>query len=169
MTSESCQKKRSNIRRRITFNVSGTTFETWSETVERFPTTLLGNHNKLWQFYCADSEQYHFNRNRFAFEAILYFYQSIGKLIRPPELTLEEFENECVDYELPDRYINMMRENEGVFSSEPDTEPLLQPSNIREKLWFIVDRPETSSASFCYGIVSLSVLILWCIFCCALY
>ena len=151
---------------RITFNVSGTAFETWSETVERFPTTLLGNHNKLSQFYCAESEQYYFNRNRFAFESILYFYQSVGKLIRPPELTLEEFENECVYYELPDKYINIMKENEGVFTPEPDTEPLLQPSNIREKLWFIVDRPETSTTSFCYGIVSLSVLISWCIFCC---
>ena len=163
-TNKSCSMTKPRIR--ITFNVSGTTFETWSETVERFPTTLLGNHNKLSQFYCAESEQYYFNRNRFAFESILYFYQSVGKLIRPPELTLEEFENECVYYELPDKYINIMKENEGVFTPEPDTEPLLQPSNIREKLWFIVDHPETSTTSFCYGIVSLSVLISWCIFCC---
>eukprot|EP00112_Aurelia_sp_Birch-Aquarium-sp1_P016135 Seg3632.2 transcript_id=Seg3632.2/GoldUCD/mRNA.D3Y31 product="Potassium voltage-gated channel subfamily A member 2" protein_id=Seg3632.2/GoldUCD/D3Y31 len=167
MTDESCPKKKPNIRRRITFNVRGTTFETWSETVERFPTTLLGNHNKLWQFYCTESQQYYFNRNRSAFEAILYFYQSSGKLIRPMELTLEEFEIECVYYELPDRYINMMKENEGVFTPEPDIEPLLQPSNIREKLWFIVDRPETSTVSFCYGVLSLSVLISWCGFCCA--
>ena len=163
---EHTEREQGRFRRRITFNVSGTTFETWADTVERFPTTMLGNPNQLWQHLCMETQRYYFDRNRFAFEAILFFYQSYGKLIRPPELTVEEFENECIYYGIPEKYINSMKQNEGVPEKGKEV-PVAQPCTFREKLWLILDQPESSTKSFAYGIVSVSILTLWCAFCCA--
>ena len=161
-TSENTQ-----LRRRITFNVSGTTFETWEETVQRFPDTILGDPSKLWQFFCIETNSYFFDRSRIAFEAILFFHQSSGKLIKPPELSVEEFENECNYFEIPQQYIEAMKQNEGVFIQPVMNVQRMIPNGIMERLWFLLDQPEASKASFIYGLVSLTILAMWCAFCCA--
>ena len=161
-TSDSVQ-----LRRRIVFNVSGTTFETWEETVRRFPDTILGDPNKLWQHFSIESNSYFFDRSRIAFEAILFFYQSPGKLIKPPELSVAEFENECNYFEIPRRYIEAMKENEGVLLQPVVNAQDMASSSITARLWFLLDQPESSRASFIYGSVSLGILALWCAFCCA--
>lgn len=155
------------IRHRMIFNVSGTMFETWDETVQRFPNTMLGDPSKLWQYFCTDADQYFFNRSRIAFESILYFYQSSGKLIRPPELSVEEFESECHFFEIPQKYIKAMKENEGFFAQPAVKFQNTAGNSITEKLWLFLDQPETSRASFIYGTVSFTFLVLWCGFCCA--
>lgn len=152
---------------RIVFNVSGTTFETWDKTVQRFPDTMLGDSSKLWRHFCTEAGHYFFDRSRIAFESILYFYQSSGKLIRPPELTLEEFEVECQFFEIPKNYIEAMKRNEGYFAQPTAKSQIIEAHSITEKLWFFLDQPETSKASFIYGLTSFGVLVLWCAFCCA--
>ena len=154
-------------RRRIIFNVSGTTFETWDDTVQRFPGTRLADPNKLWQHLCLETNNYFFDRSRIAFEAILYFYQSSGKLIKPREISVEEFERECNYFEIPQKYIKAMRESEGLFTQPVITSQEMVGNNITEKLWYVLDQPETSRASFIYGSVSFSILTMWCAFCCA--
>ena len=167
MNSVESSSENSQSRRRIVFNVSGTTFETWEETVGRFPGTLLGDKDKLWQYLCLEGEHYFFDRNRIAFEAILFFYQSSGKLIKPPELSLREFENECNFFEIPQKYIEAMRESQGVFIQPSVSVRQMMPHSMTERLWFLLDQPETSKASFIYGLLSLSILAMWCAFCCA--
>ena len=161
-TSDSAQ-----LRRRIVFNVSGTTFETWEETVRRFPDTILGDPNKLCQHFSIESNSYFFDRSRIAFEAILFFYQSPGKLIKPPELSVAEFENECNYFQIPQRYIEAMKENEGVLIQPVVNAQDMASSSVTARLWFLLDQPESSRASFIYGSVSLGILALWCAFCCA--
>ena len=155
------------LRRRIIFNVSGTAFETWEETVQRFPATILGDPSKLWQYFCIETNSYFFDRSRIAFEAILFFHQSSGKLIKPPELSVEEFEDECNFFGIPQQYIEGMKQNEGIFIQTSMNVQHVISNSITERLWFFLDQPETSKASFIYGLVSLSILAMWCAFCCA--
>ena len=65
---------------RVTINISGEIFETFLETLERYPTTVLGSKRKRLPFFCHRTSQYFFQRNRGCFDSILFFYQSKGEL-----------------------------------------------------------------------------------------
>lgn len=151
----------SSPRRRLILNVSGTMFETWSDTLERFPTTLLGNENKLCLYFCPEMQEYFFNRNRLAFEAILFFYQSSGKLIKPQNISMEVFENECAFYELPDWVIDNMKQKEGIIYRDYDVTPHQYPDDLRGKLWQCFDNPQSSNRAFACNAVSAAVLAVW--------
>jgi len=69
------------FRSRVQLNISGTPYETYLETLQRFPSTLLGDMTKRRSYLCGD--EYYFNRNRTVFDSILFFYQSYGRLMRP--------------------------------------------------------------------------------------
>eukprot|EP00794_Sanderia_malayensis_P011751 gene11751-12971_t len=149
-------------RSRITFNVSGTKFETWSDTIERFPSTLLGNRERLEAHYCATTHEYFFDRNRFAFESVLYFFQSNGRLIRPPEVSLEVFATECNYYAIPIDCIERLRVKEGQLLHSKDLDvPLSQPVNIREWIWYMTERPDLSQHAFAYNVCSLGAIVVW--------
>ncbi|KXJ25165.1 Potassium voltage-gated channel subfamily A member 1 [Exaiptasia diaphana] len=93
---------------RIVINVSGQIFETREETLARFPNSLLGSHGKRHNYYIPEFNEYFFNRNRTAFEAILYYYQSHGKLRRPNEVPIKVFKQEIEFFELGDDILHAM-------------------------------------------------------------
>ena len=64
-----------NNKNRITINVSGLRFETMVTTLCNFPNTLLGDKLQRTEFYDSKKDEYFFDRNRPAFDAILYYYQ----------------------------------------------------------------------------------------------
>ena len=99
---------------RLAFNISGEIFETTEGTLRRFPDTLLGQLRKRTPYYCDETKQYFFNRSRRCFESILFFYQSNGRLTCPAGMSLEMFEEECDFFEIPDKFINEMKENSGI-------------------------------------------------------
>ena len=142
-------------------NISGEIFETYVETLERFPTTLLGDKQKRCKYLCAHPQQYFFERNRRCFEAILYFYQSYGTLNCPIGMSIEQFADECRFFKLPEKFINHMRLKEGIFP------PLLKPkesknvptNSLRSRLRDLVEDPATSSAAWSFGMISL--VIIW--------
>jgi hypothetical protein len=68
---------------RVVINVSGLKFETQLQTLNNFPRTLLGNPNRRVRFFDPLRNEYFFDRNRPSFDAILYYYQSNGRLRRP--------------------------------------------------------------------------------------
>lgn len=74
---------------RIVINVSGLRYETRRGTLERFPRTLLGDERRRQRFYDQSRDEYFFDRNRLSFDAVLYYYQSGGKLRRPINVPLE--------------------------------------------------------------------------------
>ena len=66
-------------RRKVVFNVSGEIYETFEETLSRYPETLLGNRKKRSVYYCSSSGLDYFDRSRLFFDAILTYYQLDGR------------------------------------------------------------------------------------------
>jgi len=73
---------------RVIINVSGLRVETRLVTLERFPDTLLGDSCRRDHYFDALRNEYFFDRNRASFDAILYYYQSAGRLRRPTNVPL---------------------------------------------------------------------------------
>jgi len=92
---------------RITINISGLRFETQRSTVERFSGTLLGDPHKRDYYYDPIRNEYFFDRNRPSFDAILYYYQSGGRLRRPVNVPMDVFTEEARFYELDDDTIEL--------------------------------------------------------------
>ena len=80
--------------RRIKINVRGETFETYEHTLARFPGTLLGSRLQRKRYFNNASREYYFDRDRAAFDAILFYYQSAGILSRPETVPYDQFFNE---------------------------------------------------------------------------
>ena len=95
---------------RVTINVSGLRFETKKSTLERFSSTLLGDKNKRNMYYDAMKNEYFFDRNRPSFDAILYFYQSGGRLRRPVNVPTDVFTEEIKFYQFEEPVIQQYLE-----------------------------------------------------------
>uniref|UniRef100_H3C1T2 Potassium channel tetramerisation-type BTB domain-containing protein n=1 Tax=Tetraodon nigroviridis TaxID=99883 RepID=H3C1T2_TETNG len=67
----------------IALNVSGTKFQTWRDTLERCPDTLLGS-SERGVFYREATHDYFFDRDPDIFRHILNFYRT-GKLHYPQQ------------------------------------------------------------------------------------
>ena len=76
---------------RLIINIRGTIFETFETTLMKYPNTLLGCPHKRAPYYDSRKKQYCFNRDKETFDAILYYYQSSGKLIRPEGVNEDTF------------------------------------------------------------------------------
>jgi len=144
---------------RVTINVSGHIFETRKKTLDRFPETLLGNQYKMLSYYCGKSQNYFLNRNRSAFEAILYFYQSDGDLRLPPGLKIEIFIQECKFYGIPKVYIDSMRLKAGVLSQrierdKKEAKPAVKYKTICGKAWNFLENPDSSKLARIFAIFS---------------
>ncbi|CAG7828629.1 unnamed protein product [Allacma fusca] len=63
---------------KLLINVSGRKFETWRNTLEKYPDTLLGSSEREF-FYDEDSKEYFFDRDPDIFRHILNYYRT-GKL-----------------------------------------------------------------------------------------
>ncbi|XP_023673548.1 A-type voltage-gated potassium channel KCND2-like isoform X2 [Paramormyrops kingsleyae] len=88
----------------IILNVSGTRFQTWRNTLERFPNTLLGCTERDF-FFHEETNEYFFDRDPELFRHILNFYRT-GKLHYP--------RHECVSaYDEELAFFGIMQENMG--------------------------------------------------------
>jgi len=85
---------------KIIINISGLRFETRASTLERYPETLLGNQQRRARFFDYMNNEYFFERHRSSFEAVLYFYQSGGRLTRPENISAEIFLEEIKFFDL---------------------------------------------------------------------
>lgn len=86
--------------KKITINIRGTTYETFESTLAKYPDTLLGCSQKRDEYYDQETRQFCFNRDRQAFNAILFYYQSSGKLIRPNDVKEETFLDDLKFFEI---------------------------------------------------------------------
>ena len=66
---------------KVVINISGTKFETWRNTLEKYPDTLLGSNEREF-FYDEDSKEYFFDRDPDIFRHILNYYRT-GKQQSP--------------------------------------------------------------------------------------
>ena len=84
-------------------------FETQLRTLNQFPDTLLGDPPRRIRYFDPLRNEYFFDRNRPSFDAILYYYQSGGRLRRPVNVPLDVFSEEIKFYELGELATNKFR------------------------------------------------------------
>lgn len=146
---------------RVALNVSGEIFETWESTLRRYPDTLLGDPQRRQDHYTLDTDQFFFDRNRAAFEAILFFYQSSGRLTRPCNVRFETFEAECDYFQLPKWAVDEMKVKEGMYIEDEDEEERKRQAdkNCRQMIWDFVDKPESSRPAKYLAIFSISMIL----------
>lgn len=142
---------------RVTINISGLRFETQLKTLERFPNTLLGDPSKRIRFFDLNRNEYFFDRNRPSFDAILYYYQSGGRLRRPINVPVEIFLDEIRFYEIEEDVVERFKEDEGL--SKEDERPM--PSKeFQRQLWLLFEYPDSSGPAKLFAIISVMVILI---------
>lgn len=153
-------------RNRITLNVSGFKYQTYPETLQKFPNTLLGNPEKRSEYYDLELREYFFDRNKQVFEIILYFYQSNGRLVCPPDLAPEILLEEVEFFELGETAINAVKEL--LTDEEPDEEVRELPKNhIQQQIWNLFEYADSSKAARILALFSISIIVASIIVLCA--
>ncbi|KAJ4922833.1 hypothetical protein JOQ06_006497 [Pogonophryne albipinna] len=142
---------------RVLINISGLRFETQLQTLARFPQTLLGNPKKRMRFFDPLRNEYFFDRNRPSFDAILYYYQSGGRLRRPVNVPVDIFMEEIKFYELGEEVVENFKEDEGFIKEE---ERPLPESDFQRQVWLLFEYPESSGPARGIAIVSVLVILI---------
>ncbi|XP_051469623.1 potassium voltage-gated channel subfamily A member 5-like [Apus apus] len=142
---------------RVLINISGLRFETQLGTLSQFPDTLLGDPDKRMRYFDPLRNEYFFDRNRPSFDAILYFYQSGGKLRRPVNVSIDVFADEIRFYQLGEEAMERFREDEGFIKEE---EKPLPRNEFQRQVWLIFEYPESSSSARSIAIVSVLVILI---------
>ncbi|XP_012060674.1 PREDICTED: potassium voltage-gated channel protein Shaker [Atta cephalotes] len=142
---------------RVVINVSGLRFETQLRTLNQFPDTLLGDPSRRLRYFDPLRNEYFFDRNRPSFDAILYYYQSGGRLRRPVNVPLDVFSEEIKFYELGEMATNKFREDEGFIKEE---EKPLPSHEFQRKVWLLFEYPESSQGARVVAIISVFVILL---------
>ncbi|KAA0188115.1 Potassium voltage-gated channel protein Shaker, partial [Fasciolopsis buskii] len=145
------------VSERVVLNVSGLRFETLLSTLQKFPNTLLGNPAKLNRYYDALRNEYFFDRNRPSFDAILYYYQSGGRLRRPVNVPIDVFTEEIHFYEIDEDAIEKYRDDEGFIREDVK---VLPENSTQRKIWLLFEYPESSMAARIIAIFSIIVIVL---------
>ncbi|CAM9970545.1 unnamed protein product [Rangifer tarandus platyrhynchus] len=141
---------------RVVLNVAGLRFETRARTLGRFPDTLLGDPVRRSRFYDGARREYFFDRHRPSFDAVLYYYQSGGRLRRPAHVPLDVFLEEVAFYGLGGAALARLREDEGC--PLPTERPLPRHAFARQ-LWLLFEFPESSQAARVLAVVSVLVIL----------
>lgn len=150
---------------RIKINISGKIYETLYSTLARFPNTLLGSPVKRKKYFDQERQEYFFNRNRNAFDSILFYYQSNGLLTRPNNIRLQEFCDELKFFEIEEETLSEFMKDEGAIEDD-DEEPVVLPTNVvLGKIWLWFEYPKYSKvgkivASFSFTFITLSIYVL---------
>ena len=140
--------------RRITINVGGERFQTFENTLARYPDSLLGSPERRQEFYNAGRNEFAFPaRDKNVFNAILFFYQA-KILSRPDDVPLDVFVDEVKFFDLA-RYsveIPAPRErNEQVPTGD---------GSCRLRLWNFVENPQTRLGDT-FAKVNLLLVFIW--------
>ena len=149
---------------RVKINISGKIYETLYSTLARFPDTLLGNPERRAKYFDQERQEFFFNRNRNAFDAILFYYQSNGLLTRPENIRLQEFCEELKFFEIGDETVNEFKRDEGAV--EDDEEEVTLPANaVLGKIWLWFEYPNFSKvsrlvASVSFLFIAMSIFVL---------
>uniref|UniRef100_A0A8C3RZ88 BTB domain-containing protein n=1 Tax=Chelydra serpentina TaxID=8475 RepID=A0A8C3RZ88_CHESE len=142
---------------RLVINISGLRFETQLRTLSLFPDTLLGDPSRRVRFFDPLRNEYFFDRNRPSFDAILYYYQSGGRLRRPVHVPLDIFMEEIRFYQLGEEAIETFREDEGFIQEE---EKPLPQQHFQRQVWLLFEYPESSGPARGIAIVSVLVILI---------
>ncbi|XP_027058573.1 potassium voltage-gated channel protein Shal-like [Pocillopora damicornis] len=158
---------------RVTINVSGRRFETWQNTLARFPETLLGSDEKDY-FFDSETKEYFFDRDPDLFRHVLNYYRN-GKLHYPRGECVSSFEDELCFFgisedvvhdccwedfrerkkECEERIFEPDKLEDGSQNGEENTD-----STIREKMWTAFQNPQSSRpATLAYYITGFFIAV----------
>eukprot|EP00794_Sanderia_malayensis_P012865 gene12865-14190_t len=140
-------------RHRVTINVSGERYQTYLETLERFPKTLLGDVERREQYYEPEEREYFFDRDRNAFAAIIYFYQSEGQLYCPLTVPLHILVSEAKFFDLGEEALNQ------VFDIEDSNSVQLPKNKLQREIWKLFDIPESGLAANVLTVFSVLIIV----------
>ncbi len=144
----------------ITINVSGGRFQTYLSTLELYPDTLLGNEQKRKCYWNPDTQEYFFDRHRACFEAILYYYQSQGRIRRPGIVPIDTFLEEITFFELGSEAYAQVHQAENI--KEIHRKPM--PRTLwRRYIWFFIEYPQYSVVARIINVTSMLFTILSCV------
>ncbi|CAF1585905.1 unnamed protein product [Rotaria sp. Silwood1] len=145
------------LQNRITINISGVRFETFKSTLEVYPNTLLGNAKRRKYYYDNVLDEYFFDRHRGCFEAILYYYQSKGRLRRPNSVPLDTFLEEITFFDLGHDALAQVRKDENLKEVEKTQLPR---NRCRRYIWATMEYPEFSFIAKLFNILSLIIILI---------
>ncbi|XP_044049460.1 potassium voltage-gated channel subfamily D member 2-like isoform X2 [Siniperca chuatsi] len=149
----------------IILNVSGTKFQTWRTTLERYPDTLLGSTERDF-FFHEETNEYFFDRDPDIFRNILNFYRT-GKLHYPRQECISAYDEELAFFGIIpeiigdccyEEYKDRRRENAERLQDdeEMDMSNDVTPVNLtyREFLWRAFENPHTSTLALVFYYVT---------------
>ncbi|XP_046730243.1 potassium voltage-gated channel subfamily D member 2 isoform X1 [Silurus meridionalis] len=149
----------------IILNVSGSKFQTWRNTLERYPDTLLGSTERDF-FYHEETNEYFFDRDPDIFRHILNFYRT-GKLHYPRHECISAYDEELAFFGIIpeiigdccyEEYKDRRRENAERIQDDQDTENSadLPPPDMtfRESMWRAFENPHTSTMALVFYYVT---------------
>uniref|UniRef100_A0A8C7ECT7 Potassium voltage-gated channel subfamily A member 3-like n=1 Tax=Nothoprocta perdicaria TaxID=30464 RepID=A0A8C7ECT7_NOTPE len=142
---------------RVVINISGLRFETQLQTLAQFPETLLGDPRKRGRYFDPLRNEYFFDRNRPSFDAILYYYQSGGRIRRPVNVPIDIFSEEIRFYQLGEEAMEKFREDEGFIREEQRPLP---DKEFQRQVWLLFEYPESSGPARGIAIVSVLVILI---------
>ncbi|XP_062244986.1 potassium voltage-gated channel subfamily D member 2-like isoform X1 [Platichthys flesus] len=149
----------------IILNVSGTKFQTWRNTLERYPDTLLGSTERDF-FFHEETSEYFFDRDPDIFRHILNFYRT-GKLHYPRQECIAAYDEELAFFGIIpeiigdccyEEYKDRRRENAERLQDDEDLDNSndVTPVNLthREFLWRAFENPHTSTMALVFYYVT---------------
>ncbi|XP_051547262.1 potassium voltage-gated channel subfamily D member 2-like isoform X2 [Myxocyprinus asiaticus] len=149
----------------IILNVSGTKFQTWQNTLERYPDTLLGSTERDF-FYHEETNEYFFDRDPDIFRHILNFYRT-GKLHYPRHECISAYDEELAFFGIIpeiigdccyEEYKDRRRENAERIQDDEENESnkdLVPPDmSFRESMWRAFENPHTSTMALVFYYVT---------------
>ena len=146
---------------RITINVGGERFQTYKETLARYPGSLLGSPARRRKFYDLARDELVFpDRNKEIFNAILFFYQA-EILSRPQHVPLKIFAEEIKFFELTSysSEFDVGKDKTEVFCDENAA------NSFRARLWNFLENPK-SKPGCVFAKFNQLLLFVWIIMLC---
>jgi len=137
---------------RITINVSGQRFETQQRTLSRFPDTLLGDPDRRRLYWDGQRNEVFLDRHRPTFQAVLYYYQSGGRLRKPLEVPEDVFLDELEFYDFGKQTIDDYKAKEGYIMSKVKALPEVE---WQRNLWLFCEVPDSSRPAKVFAIFSV--------------
>uniref|UniRef100_A0A9J8AUI9 A-type voltage-gated potassium channel KCND1 n=2 Tax=Cyprinus carpio TaxID=7962 RepID=A0A9J8AUI9_CYPCA len=149
----------------IILNVSGTRFQTWLNTLERYPDTLLGSTERDF-FFHEETNEYFFDRDPDIFRHILNFYRT-GKLHYPRHECISAYDEELAFFGIIpeiigdccyEEYKDRRRENAERIQDDEENDNnkdmVLPDMSFRETMWRAFENPHTSTMALVFYYVT---------------
>lgn len=140
----------------LVINVSGWVFEISDVCLDRFPRTLLGDSEKRKMYFKPHERIYFFDRHRLAFEGIMMFYQTYGRVHCPDNVPEEVFRSELRFFDIECNLLDAAEEAQSYLQNVQICHTF--PS-IKQRVWVLFKHPTGSRLAKFISTISLVVTL----------